>query len=143
MPNSSTWFKDHASVFSEPKQLGEHDILITEDEKEEFMQKVYRPYIQSVTDHISNRLKSSDVYAYFSVFDPRLLPDKEEDLSSYGESKLQALIDFYGSVQSMSFEGETNRSVPDIDRDDTNAEWKFFRKVLFKEYSNIRSLVIS
>ena len=137
MPNTSTWFKDHASVFSDPKQLGKHNILITEDEKEEFMQKVYHPYIQSVIDHISNRLKSSDVYSCFSVFDPRLLPDKEENLSCYGESKLQALIDFYGSAQCVSFEGETNRSVPDIDGDDANAEWKFFRKVLFKEYNNI------
>ena len=74
------------------------------------MQKVYCPYIQSVIDHISN---------------------------SYGESKLQALIDFYGSAQSMYFEGETNRSVPDIDGDDANAEWKFLHKILFKEYNNI------
>jgi hypothetical protein len=61
MPNTSTWFKDHVSVFSDPQQLGKHNISITEDEKEEFMRKVYRPYIQSVIDHISNRLKSSDV----------------------------------------------------------------------------------
>ena len=94
MPNTSTWFKDHVSVFSDP-QLGEHNILITEDEKDEFMRKVYRPYIQSIIDHISNKLKSSDIYSCFSVFDPRLMADNEEELSSYGESKLQALTDFY------------------------------------------------
>ena len=37
----------------------------------------------------------------------------------------------------LSFEGETNRSIPDIDGDEAKAEWRFFRKVLFKEYSNI------
>ena len=124
-------------MFSDPQQLGEHNISITEDEKDEFMRKVYCPYIQSVIDHISNKLKSSDVYLCFSVFDPRLLPDNKEELSSYGESKLQALTDFYGRAQSVSFEGETNRSVSDIDGDEAKAEWRFFCKVLFKEYSNI------
>ena len=122
---------------SDPQQLGGHNISITEDEKEEFMRKVYRPYIQSVIDHISNQLKSSDVYSCFSVFDPRLLPDDEQQLSNYGESKVQTLTDFYGRVQSVSFEGKTNRSIPGIDGDETKAEWRFFRKVLFKEYSNI------
>ena len=37
----------------------------------------------------------------------------------------------------MYFEGETNRSIPDIDGDDANAEWKFLHKILFKEYNNI------
>ena len=101
------------------------------------MRKIYRPYIQSVIDPISNRLKSSDVCSCFSVFDPQLLPDNEEELSSYGESKLQALTDFYIRAQSIYFEGETNWSVPDIDRDEAKAERRFFRKVLFKEYSNI------
>ena len=79
LDSSSTWFKDHdhVSVFSDPQQLGEHNISITEDEKEGFMRKVYCPYIQSVIDHISNQLKSSDVYSCLSEFDPRLLPDDE------------------------------------------------------------------
>ena len=59
------------------------------------------------------------------MFDPRLLP---EDLSSYGEAKMQALTDFYGSTQRASFEREINTSVPDIDGDNSNAEWKFFIK---------------
>ena len=96
MPNSSTWLKDHVSVFSNSQQLGGQNIFITEDEKEEFMRKVYRQYIQSVIDHISNRLMTSDIYLYFSVFDPRLLHDNEEDLSSYGELKMNALTTFYG-----------------------------------------------
>ena len=136
-PDTSTWFKDHISVFSGPQQLGEHNISIAEDEKEEFMRKVYRPYIQSVIDHVSTRLRSSDVYSCFSVFDPQFLPANEGELSSYGESEMQVLTDFYGRAQSVSFEGETNRSIPDIDGDEAKAEWRFFRNVLFKECSSI------
>ena len=136
-PDTSTWFKDHISVFSDPHQLGEHNISIAEDEKEEFMLKVYRPYIQSVIDHVSTRLRSSDVYSCFSVFDPQFLPANEGELSSYGEPEMKVLTDFCGRAQSVSFEGETNRSIPDIDGDEAKAEWRFFRKVLFKEYSNI------
>ena len=70
------------------------------------------------------------------MFD-RLLPDNEE-LSSYGESKLQALTAFYGRAQSISFEGETNRSVPDIDGDEAKAEWRFFVKYCSRNiYTNI------
>ena len=114
-------------MFSDPQQRGEH-ISIAEDEKE-FMWKVYRPYIRSVIDHVSTRLRSSDVYSCFSVFDPQFLPANEGELSSYGESEMQVLLlltDFYGRAQSVSFEGETNRSIPDIDGDEANAEWRFF-----------------
>ncbi len=52
-PHTSTWFKDHATVFSDPKQLEERNIVVTEDQKSEFLQNTYRPYIQSVIDHIS------------------------------------------------------------------------------------------
>ena len=33
IPNSSTWLKDHVSVFSDSQQLGGQNIFITEDEK--------------------------------------------------------------------------------------------------------------
>ncbi len=61
----------------------------------------------------------------------------KDDLSSYGTSKLQTLINFNGKQQSATFEGETNLSTPDIDGDDTNAEWKLFRRVLFKQFKNL------
>ena len=98
-PTTNSWFKDHIMVFTTPEQLGKHNITITESEREDFMRTTYRPYIQSVIDHTSSRLNSSDVYSCFSIFDPCLLPDKEEDLSTYGTSKLQTLINFYGCEQ--------------------------------------------
>lgn len=80
-PTSSTWFKDHITVFSDPKQLGCQNIIITEPDRENFISNTYRPYIQSVIDHISNcRLQSSDIYLCFSMFDPHLLRENEDDL---------------------------------------------------------------
>lgn len=49
-------------------------------------------------------------------------------------------------VHRVSFEGEINRSVPDIDGDDANAEWKFFVKYYSKSTTILawkKSLVIS
>ena len=43
--------------------------------------------------------KSSDVYSCFSLFDPQLLPVNKEELSSYGESEMQVLTDFYGELR--------------------------------------------
>ena len=87
-------------------------------------------------DHISKRLKSSDVYSCFSIFDPHLLPENE-DLSTYGMSKLQTLIEFYGREQHVTFEGETNVSTPDVEEDNAKAEWNFFRRVLYKEFKEL------
>ena len=88
-------------------------------------------------DRISKRLKSSDVYSYFSLFDPHLLPENEDDLSTYGMSKLQTLIEFYGREQCVTFEGETNVSTPDVEEDNAKAEWKFFHRVLYKEFKEL------
>lgn len=47
--------------------------------------KVYHPYIQGVVDHIKSRMSSIDLISAMSVFDPRHLPDKEEEPSGYCE----------------------------------------------------------
>ena len=46
--SSSTWLKDHSLVFTDNSQLGAKKIVVTEEEKSGFLQKVYRPYLQSV-----------------------------------------------------------------------------------------------
>ena len=117
--------------------MGDQNVLVTEVEKELFIVKTYAPYIQSVIERISKRLKSSDVYSCFSLFDPHLLPENEDDLSRYGMSKLQTLIEFYGREQRVTFEGETNVSTPDVKEDNAKAEWEFFRRVLYKEFKEL------
>ena len=136
-PSTSTWFIEHDNVFSDPNQLGDYNIVPTEAEKGQFMARIFKPYIQSVIDNITKRLESSELYSCFSIFDPKLLPKNVADLSEYGILKLQKLIDFYGQQQSVTFESQTGVLKPDVDREETAGEWKFFRRVLYKEYKEL------
>ena len=95
---------------------------------------IYRPYIQSVTDRISSRLKSSDLVSDFSIFDPRHLPEKEEELATYGVESLKKLIDFYGKEQHATYEDITGVSHPDVVAGQAEAEWKIFRRVMFVQF---------
>ena len=134
--DSSTWFKDHCAVFTDPSQLGARYIDLTKSMKTQFLQKVYRPYIQSVIDHISGRLESTDFISSMSVFDPRHLPNDEDKLSKYGIEKIKTLTDFYGCVQEVHFDGNKGVSKPDIDPKDTESEWKLFRRLIFVQHQD-------
>ena len=72
--NTSTWFKNNSSVFTDDTQLGAKNIVVTEEEKNLFLHKVYPPYGQSVVDHINRRMESTDLISAMSIFDPRHLP---------------------------------------------------------------------
>ena len=48
-PSNSTWFKDHLTLLSDQKQLGQMKVQITELDRISFIQGVYNPCIQSVT----------------------------------------------------------------------------------------------
>ena len=130
---SSTWFKDHCLVFSDPTQLGMKEIEVTDVKKTDFERNVYRPYLQSVIDHINGRMESTDLISSMSVFDPRQLPGTEKELteSDYGIEKMKNLTSFYGCVQKITFDGKEGLSTPDIDPEDTESEWKLFRRVIF------------
>ena len=133
-PNSSTWFKYHKTVFTDSKLLGERNIVISEEQEQQFTMQIYRPYIQSVIDRTSSRLKSSDLVSAFSIFDPRHLPGKEEELSTYGVETLQKLTDFYGKEQRVTYEDKTGVSHPDVNAEQAEAEWKIFRRVMFVQF---------
>ena len=66
-PKSSTWFKDHCLVFSDPTQLGMKETEVTDVKKTDFEQNVYRPYLQSVIDYINGRMESTDLISSMSV----------------------------------------------------------------------------
>ena len=84
-PLSSTWFKDHTSVFSNETVLGDRHISVSESEKQSFLSSIYCPYIQSVIDLITTRMNSSDVISAFSIFDPSHLPKSEDSLTLYAK----------------------------------------------------------
>ena len=48
-------------------QLEERNIAVTDEEKAAFVEKVYRPYLQSVTDHINGRMESTGLVSSMSV----------------------------------------------------------------------------
>lgn len=87
--STSTWFKNHYPVFSNMDQLLDRNIEVTKEEKSRFIEKVYKPYIQSVVDHISERMKSTDLISSIVIFDPRHLPASQKELSQsdYGTVK--------------------------------------------------------
>ena len=133
-PATSTWFEDHLKVFTETSQSSLQDVNVSEADKTSILSRIYRPYIQSVIDHISSRMESSDIFSAFSIFDPIHLPDSEESLSTYGMEKLRTLTDFYGKEQTLSFEGNAGVSKPDVDPDQAEAEWKIFHRILFMQH---------
>ena len=98
---SSTWFKEHSLVFTDDAQLGDRHIMVLEEDKSEFLHKVYRPYL-SVIDHINVRMESTELVSAMSVFDPRHLPCTEEELSDYGMEQIKILTDFIVLNGSMS-----------------------------------------
>ena len=66
--------------------------MVTEEEKNLFLHKVYRPYVQSVVDHIILMEGwSLQVSSLLSIFDPRHLPT-EDKLADYGIEKIRTLI---------------------------------------------------
>ena len=132
--SSTTWFKDHTTVFTDTNELGTRNIDFSRSHQDVFLSNVYRPYIQSVIDHI-RRLNSCDLVSAFSVFDPSNLPDSEE-LSAYGIEKIKTLTSFYGQEQQIKLQGETGQSIPDIDTNETEAEWKIFQKIMMAKFKS-------
>ena len=97
-PKTSTWFKDHTGLF---KELMVEDSKISKGDWECFNRTVYHPYIQGVIDHISSKLKASNIFSAFSLFDPHHMPiaSSEDCLQDYDKDNLQAFISFYGGEQ--------------------------------------------
>lgn len=71
-----------------------------------------------------------------SIFDPRHLPDKDSELRDYGLQQLNVLLDYYGSERSLELNGAKITVVPDIDKDDTLAEWRIFKRLLYNRFRN-------
>ena len=128
--NTTTWFKDHSAVFTDNMQLGDRNIDITDTMKTQFVQNVYRLYIESVINHIKSRIEKTDFISSMAVFDPKHLHDDESKLSDYGTEKIKILSAWYGSVQDVQFDGQKGSSEPDIDPEDTESEWKLFRRLM-------------
>ena len=126
--DSTTWFKDHSTVFTDPAQLGEKSVAVTETMKTHFFPGGVLP------DHIRGRIDCTDLISSMAVFDLRHLPDDEVNLSDYSTDKINTLTAFYGSAQEVQFDGKKGVSQPDIDQQDTESEWKLFHRLMLVQH---------
>ena len=49
--------------------------------------------------------------------------------------KINVLTSFYGAQQKVILNGEEAVSQPDLNPEETESEWKLFRRIIFKQYS--------
>ena len=57
-------------------------------------------------------------------------------MADYGIEKIRTLINFYSVAQGIQFQGEIGISQPDVNAEDTESEWKLFRRVIFVRYKD-------
>ncbi len=89
--------------------------------------------------NIDRRFNSNAVkiLTAMSVFNPSLLPAKEDLRSSYGVDKISCLGDFYGKPAEVEFDGITYSSTPLLNKDDLISEWAIFKRALLQERDEI------
>jgi hypothetical protein len=83
-PNYGTIFK---------KYLEEHNSYVPQFVTE---------YSVAIIKAIKNRFPESELYGYFSIFDPKELPDDDGELDLYGNQELEFLGDFYGEAKNVN-----------------------------------------
>ena len=71
------------SVFTETTQLGTKYYNSEWWRESYILGDKYRPYIQSVIDHISSRMEYTDLLSTLSVFDPHNFQRTENELSMW------------------------------------------------------------
>lgn len=83
-------------------------------------------YIQAIVDQLNNRFPNVQLLEAFSIFDPQALSSDEEELSGYGQDKLETLIGIYG-------EGPN----PDVNFEECKSEWDCLKKLIHNKYSTM------
>ena len=64
----------------------------TSAEKQAFKSRIELVYVQAIIDKLNDRFPHVELIHTFSLFDPHALPCDEEDLTSYGQDKLDVLL---------------------------------------------------
>ena len=106
---------------------------------ENFESTVFFPFIHDFTSEIEKAFSNIKFWIQLSIFDPRKLPLNKDELKSYGTSKLEAILNHYGKVQSKTFHGYFVQQEPDIDPTRAKAEWDDFKILMFlkrKDYKH-------
>ena len=137
-PDKSTVHFRELDSFLET-ELKDWDLDVIPKDRESFMKNVFDPYLSQLIDNLHERFDSaSKILQGFAIFEPeklRLAPD----VKIYGNAELEYLIDFYGSEQTLVFDGVEVRDNPIIDSVSTREEWHVFRN--FMSNSGFDSLI--
>ncbi|CAB5362607.1 unnamed protein product [Rhizophagus irregularis] len=80
-----------------------------------------KSFSEAIINSIKSRFPQSDLYHSFRIFDPKLLPIKENELGNYGNDDIKKLSDYYG-VDKMDDEGNIVEKI--INSDNVKQEWK-------------------
>ena len=105
--------------------------------KSKFKCEIFTPYFRSLIDNVRGRFEDSKgIVTALSIFDPRHLPDNDSGLRDYGLQQLDVLLDYYGKANSLELNGAIIPIVPDIDKDDTVAEWRIFKGLLYNQFKS-------
>ena len=71
--------------------LSQFAINVNADMKKQFQDKIHKPFIEALLNHIKERLPDTGIFTAFSVFDPKRLPATAERaaLQKYGEIEVE------------------------------------------------------
>ena len=101
-------------------------IAPTSAEKQAFKSRIQVIYVQAIIDKLNDRFPHVELIHAFSLFDPHALPSDEEDLTSYGEDKLDVLLSTFGDGPN-----------PTVDCDECMSEWECLRSLIHNQYSSM------
>jgi hypothetical protein len=106
--------------------LRDFQITPTSAEKQAFKSRIQVVYVQAIIDKLNDRFPHVELIHAFSLFDPQALPSDEEDITSYGQDKLDVLLSTFG-------EGPNHT----VDGDECTSEWECLKSLIHNQYSTM------
>lgn len=101
------------------------------DESSNSVPSFVKEYSLAIIDAIKNRFPESELYFSFKIFDPKELPDNEDDLVAYGTNEIEFLDKFYGEDKFV----DNNQFYGMIEKGELIKEWSSV-KFYLQSYKN-------
>ena len=104
--------------------MRDFDITATNTQREAFLASIQAEYIKVIVNQLQDHFPHVELLGAFSIFDPKNLPQAEEDISTYGLDSVEILSRKYS-------EG------PDayVDSDQFASEWESFKRLVKNNYA--------
>ena len=91
-----------------------------------------KEYSIAIIDAIQKRFPQMELYSSFSIFDPKAIPDDDEQLDLYGNKEIEFLSEFYGEIKFA--DGDEFQEI--IDKNNLSEEWCLVKPILQLKKSN-------